>query len=517
MLISLSLTPHRDMPRARNAFLVAAVFCAVSVVCPCIARSDTFDEVRHRGLLIWGADSEGGGPYIYPDPQHPREMIGFEVELAGLLARELGVSAQFRQGPWDNLPALLGTGEIDILLNGYELTPARASLMEHTIPYYIYEFALLVRRDEQRIAGWDDFTRGSEQKRLRVGVLTSTAAHKYAQEHFGPHVEVIGYEGNLDAMRDVETGKLDATVADLPVVIFSGDRFAGLKQAGPPAGHGNYVIYLRKGDSRLRDALNDAIARAIGSGELRRIYEKYRLWSPAQEELARLARPEAMSDFQATNLRGWQVIAQRGPLLLRSAGMTVLLACASMPLAIAVGLLVALGRLYGPTPLRWLLAGYVEVLRGTPLLLQLYVIFYILPEIGLGLPAVAAAIAGLAINYSAYEAEIYRAGLLAVPRGQMEAALALGMSHTMALRRVVVPQAMRMVVPPVTNDFIALFKDTSVCSVITVVELTKQYSIQRNDTGATLELAALTAILYLLMSLPLAHLTKRLERKSPRT
>jgi len=141
------------------------------------------------------------------------------------------------------------------------------------------------------------------------------------------------------------------------------------------------------------------------------------------------------------------------------------------------------------------------------------VIFFLLPEVGIALPAVAAAILGLAINYSAYEAEIYRAGIQSIPRGQTEAALALGMSKALALRRVILPQATRIVIPPVTNDFIALFKDTSVCSVITVMELTKQYSVQRNDTGATIELAALTAILYLVMSVPLSHVASRLENR----
>jgi polar amino acid transport system substrate-binding protein len=148
--------------------------------------------------------------------------------------------------------------------------------------------------------------------------------------------------------------------------------------------------------------------------------------------------------------------------------MTVFLAAASMPLAIVLGLLVALGRLYGPALLRWALAAYVEALRGTPLMLQLYVIFFLLPEVGISLSPLVAAVLGLAINYSAYEAEIYRAGLQAVPAGQMEAALALGMSRRLALRRIVIPQAVRIVIPPVTNDFIALLKDSSlVCSVVT--------------------------------------------------
>ena len=130
-----------------------------------------------------------------------------------------------------------------------------------------------------------------------------------------------------------------------------------------------------------------------------------------------------------------------------------------MPLAIAIGLIVAIGRLYGRGGFAFRCEAYVEVLRGTPLLLQLSVSDYVLPQFtGLSLPEFWAGVLGLAIDYSAYEAENYRAGLLAIPRGQMEAALSLGMSTTTALRRVIVPQAVRIVIPPVTNDFIALFK-----------------------------------------------------------
>jgi polar amino acid transport system substrate-binding protein len=155
----------------------------------------------------------------------------------------------------------------------------------------------------------------------------------------------------------------------------------------------------------------------------------------------------------------------------------------------------------------------VELVRGTPLVLQLYVIFFLLPELGISVNAFWAAVAGLAINYSAYEAEIYRAGLQAIPRGQMEAALALGMNRRLALRRIIIPQATRLVIPPVTNDFIALFKDTAVCSVITVVELSKQYYIQARSTGAIVELGLLTALLYLAMSYPLSILAAKLERR----
>jgi polar amino acid transport system substrate-binding protein len=160
---------------------------------------------------------------------------------------------------------------------------------------------------------------------------------------------------------------------------------------------------------------------------------------------------------------------------------------------------------------------YVEVLRGTPLLLQLWVIYFLLPELHVRLHPFWAGVLGLALNYSAYEAENYRAGLLAIPKGQMEAALALGMSTWTALRRVVIPQAVRIVIPPVTNDFIALFKDTSVCSVIAVTELTGRYRhLLVDHPHDVLELGLLTALLYLLMSYPLSLVARRLERRFPK-
>ena len=131
--------------------------------------------------------------------------------------------------------------------------------------------------------------------------------------------------------------------------------------------------------------------------------------------------------------------------------------------------------------------------------------------------ALVAAILGLALNYSAYESEIYRAGLKAVPLGQFEAALSLGLTKWQALRHVLVPQAVRIVMPPVTSDFIALFKDTSVCSAITVIELTKRYSVLALSTGRIVELALVTAVLYLAMSWPLSLLSRWFEARLERS
>jgi polar amino acid transport system substrate-binding protein len=483
-----------------------------------MARADTLDDIRRRGSIRWGADQEGGGPYIYSAPDNPQKLIGFEVELMQMLANRLGVRSEFHQCEWDNLPNLLGTGEIDVIVNGYELTKSRVARMAASIPYYVYELQLMARRDDDSIQSWDDL-RAKNGHRKVVGFLGGTAAQNYVQERFGDQVVIRIFPSSTQAMSAVVAKDTEATVQDVPIAQFYRNRYPAMRFVDSPVAPGYYVIYMRKGDDRLREELNAGLLELVHNGQLRKLYERYGLWNSAQEKLGTpgLGMEQLQDEglMQSEELHGWAVVGTSLDVLLKAAGMTILLTCLAMPLAIVVGLFVALIRLYGPAPLRWFFSAYVEILRGTPLLLQLVTIYYVLPPaFGFSLNPVLAAVLGLAVNYSAYESEIYRAGLLAIPVGQMEAALSLGMSRAVALRRIIVPQAVRLVIPPVTNDFIALFKDTSMCSVITVVELTKRYLILVNNTNAFLELMVVTALLYLMMSYPLSLLARRLERRT---
>jgi len=498
------------------------------------SAQDALEKIRQRGSLVWGADQEGGGPFIYPAADDPTRLEGFEVEIAEYLAGKLGVKSQFQQGQWDKLPDLMDRGDIDIVLNGYEWTPNRATRYGTSIPYYIYELQLLARKDDESLRAWDDLANPSDGELKRVSVLGGSAAQSYLESRYPDQVAIANFDGAADAMRAVELqlDGIDANLQDLPVWTFYQNGFPDLVPIGLPVGRGYYVILTRSNETALLQQLNRAIIDGMLDGSLRRIYEKYRMWNLTQSERGldvdgkgnfsgdRIARAAGESgpdeqDFQA--VRGWSVVMQRGGLLVWAAGLTIVLAVISMPLAILIGLVLALCRMFGNGLLKFLASLYIEVVRGTPLVLQLYVIFFLLPEIGISIHAFWAAVIGLAVNYSAYEAEIYRAGIQAIPRGQMEAATALGMSRGLTLRRIVIPQATRLVIPPMTNDFIALFKDTAVCSVITVVELSKQYYIHARSTGAILELGIVTALLYMAMSYPLSlvasHLEKRLARE----
>jgi His/Glu/Gln/Arg/opine family amino acid ABC transporter permease subunit len=213
----------------------------------------------------------------------------------------------------------------------------------------------------------------------------------------------------------------------------------------------------------------------------------------------------------AASMSWWRATLSYLPALLKASVVTILLSCVSMALAVTLGILIASGRVYGQRGVRLFLTGYVELVRGTPVLLQLFVLYYGIAS-AIKLPAFAAAFLGLALNYAAYESEIYRGALEAVPSGQLDAARILGLSELQVLTLVRGPQAFRFALAPMTNDFVALLKDSSLVSVLTVMELTKQTQIFATNIGSWVVPGSLCALLYLAMSLPLASLARRLER-----
>src|SRR5262249_24767913 len=210
------------------------------------------------------------------------------------------------------------------------------------------------------------------------------------------------------------------------------------------------------------------------------------------------------------------------PLLAHYALITVSLTGVSFALAMLLGMPIALARLYGPWWLRGLAVGYVEFFRGVPVMFLLFFLYFGVPAIAqqygwdasyFSLTPFVAATVGLGLNYAAYEAEIYRAGLHAIPVRQWEAAASLGMPAPLTFRRIILPQALRSILPPTTGDLVALFKDTSIASAIGLVELNKEYLILSKSSLQYVEIGLATAALYLLMSVPLGYLSRRLEQR----
>lgn len=201
------------------------------------------------------------------------------------------------------------------------------------------------------------------------------------------------------------------------------------------------------------------------------------------------------------------------PRLLEGAWITITVSLVAFALALIVGLLLGVARMSRFWPLSFLAAVYVQFIRGTPLLLQLFFIYYVLPYGGIILSPFASGVSGLTINYAAYMAEVFRSGVQAIPKGQWEAGRSLGMSGKLLMRRIILPQAFRIVIPALGNFFVSIFKDSALVSVITMRDLMFSGQLLAAATFKHFEIFALVALIYFIISYPTAKLVDYIEAR----
>ncbi|HKB81082.1 MAG TPA: ABC transporter substrate-binding protein/permease [Thermoanaerobaculia bacterium] len=453
--------------------------------------------------LRWGGDAEGGAPYVEADPNDPSRVRGFDVEVAGEIARGLGRRAEFVQVAFNSIDQSVERGDFEIGMSGVEDTPARRAAHAVTIPYYEFHEVLTVRA-----ADGDRFRTLADLRGHRVGTLGATIAYEILE---GQGVELVSYDDDVHPYEDLQQGRLDAVLLDNIIAARRVRRIPGLFIEPLPVATGHYIAVLAHDNTALRDRIDDVLRARMRDGTLERIDRKWGIWDRYQQPFfASVLSGKTSAAAQPAAPQPRKLVLAYIPLLLRASVVTVILSCAAMALAIFVGIGIASGRVYGNLAVRAALTTYVEVVRGTPVLLQLFVLYYGLSVV-IRLPAFLAALLGLGLNYAAYESEIYRGALDAVPRGQLEAARILGLTEGQVLRFVRGPQAFRLALAPMTNDFVALLKDSSLVSVITVVELTKQTQIFATNIGSWVVPGLLCAALYLALSLPLSRLARTLE------
>jgi His/Glu/Gln/Arg/opine family amino acid ABC transporter permease subunit len=457
--------------------------------------------------LRWGGDAEGGAPFVEADPGDPARVRGFDVDIAGMIAKGLGREPRFVQVAWASIEASVERGDFDVGMSGVEDRPELRERHAVSIPYYEFREVLAVRpQDSARLRRLDDLAG------RRVATLGATEAYRIlidAQTRRG--VVPVSYDDDVHPYADLVAGRVDAVLLDNIIAERSLRRAGGFVIQPEPVAVGHYVAVLARRDTALRDSI-DAILRArMRDGALEKSFRDWRVWDDAQARYFE----RALAASGVSGARQREPARSAGayvPSLLRAAAITLLLSCMAMCLAVAAGAAIAAGRVYGSPAVRGALSAYVEVVRGTPVLLQLFVLYYGLSSV-VRLPAFAAAVLGLGLNYAAYESEIYRGALQAIARSQLEAGRILGLSELQVFRLIRAPQALRLALAPMTNDFVALLKDSSLVSVITVVELTKQTAIYATNIGSWVVPGVLCGAVYLAFSLPLARLARRLERR----
>lgn len=509
------------LPTRLRARLALVVLCAVWFgQSACQAADDTSSRIAADGgsaVLRWGGDAEGGAPFVEADAQDPSVVRGFDVELAELMGAHVGRASQFTQVAWASIEQSVARGDVDVGLSGLEDRPALRTRYAVTDPYFEFREVLAVRpADTARYRSLADL------KGQRVATLGNTLAYRLlldAQKDLG--VVPVSYDDNVHPYTDLMSGRVEAVLLDHVLAEQALRRTPGFAIQPGTVATGHYVGVLAPGREALRDSLNVMLRVRMADGSLERIFRRWQVWDSAQAAFQTRVLQAPRSSPGASESVGEVDTASRPsayrdtsylPALLRGAALTVVISVAAMALAVLLGIVVASGRVYGPSWMRAALVVYVEVVRGTPVLLQLFVLYYGLAGV-IRLPALLAAILGLGLNYAAYEAEVYRAALQAIPRAQLEAARTLGLSEWQVFRLVRAPQALRLALAPMTNDFVALLKDSSLVSVITVVELTKQTAIYATNVGSWLVPGLLCAAMYLALSLPLARVARQLEAR----
>lgn len=467
-------------------------------------------------ILRYGADLEGGAPYVFQDHDNPDKLVGFEVDLIDEIAKQLGRKPVHVQNDWDKLVPGLSRDLYDVAIQGLEVTPEHEEVVAFSVPYYITSLQLAVRKDMFLINSLEDC-----HGRV-VGTLKESQA-QYILESL-KDVDVRSYATEVNGFDDLANGRLDAVLFDAPVALYYATPRPELKLVSEPIGRIIYGMAMRKDNAELVNKINEILTKMKENGQLRNILDRWGLWNSLVanefEDFSRTNTPATKLnewlEFQKP-VSGWKAKFDRYagflPIFGKGAIVTMEISILAMVLAIVWGFLLAVIRVYAPTFLGVLAVLYIEIVRGTPVLIQLFFIFYGLPALGIKFSPFVAGIMGLGLNYAAYEAENYRAGLISVPASQMQAALALGMTRWQAIRFVIAPQAVRVSLPPVTNDFISLLKDSSLVSVITMVELTKVYGQVATTYYDYFGTGIMVAVIYLLLGLPFVRLARWTEKR----
>ncbi|MEO7361434.1 MAG: ABC transporter substrate-binding protein/permease, partial [Gemmatimonadaceae bacterium] len=498
---------------AMGALLIAATeLTSIPPASPQIASAQPPSSASKP--FRWGGDAEGGAPFVEADATDPTKVRGFDVEIAELIARGLGREPQFVQVAWASIEQSTERGDFEIGMSGVEDRAELRARHSVTLPYYEFYEVLAVRAaDSAKYRTLDALAKH------KVATLGGTKAYEIlldAQKRVG--VVPVSYDDDVHPYTDLVAGRVDAVLLDHVIAERSLRRTGKFVIQPQPVDTGHYVGVMALTNSALRDSANRVLLARMRDGTLETVFRKWDVWDERQAAFQQRLIASLTADVQVRDTAIALLVPDPKsvftylPALLRAAGITLVLSCLAMALAVTIGIIVAAGRVYGPRPVRALLMVYVEIIRGTPVLLQLFVLYYGLSGV-VKLPAFVAAVVGLGLNYAAYESEIYRAALENISRAQLEAARTLGLSEMQILRLVRGPQALRLALAPMTNDFVALLKDSSLVSVITVVELTKQTAIYATNIGSWVVPGILCSLVYLAMSLPLSQVARRLERK----
>lgn len=419
-------------------------------------------------------------------------IVGFDIEIAKEIAKDMGAELIIKDTSFDALLPELTTGRIDFVISGMNPTEDRRKSIDFSIPYYKAEQTIVVRKEDK-----DKFNTIESLEGASFGVQKSSVQEKIAKSI--PNATVVSLDKIPDLMLQLETGRVDVVIAEYPVAKANMDEEKmAITDAKPKSENDEYAVGVRKGNEELLESINGTLERLIADNQVQKFVD----------EAGDLA-----ADRVKEQLNTFEYFWKYRDYYAKGVQYTLLISALGVLFGFILGLVIALLRMSGNSILKFIATAYIEIMRGTPMLVQLFIIHYSLASFDIKFTPIQSGILTLSLNSAAYLAEIFRAGIQGVDRGQLEAARSLGMKKSQAMRHIILPQALKSVLPAIGNEFIVIIKESSIVSFIGVMDIMYQAQILRGSTFAALNPLLVAAVMYFVLTFVLSKLLGVLERK----
>ncbi|MBB2547626.1 ABC transporter permease subunit [Staphylococcus aureus] len=449
-------------------------------------QDQTWEKIKERGELRVGLSADYAPMEFEHTVNGKTEYGGVDIDLAKKIAKDNNLKLKIVNMSFDSLLGALKTGKIDIIISGMTSTPERKKQVDFSDSYMMTKNIMLVKKD--KVNEYKDIKDFNNKK---VGAQKGTEQEKIAQTEI-ENASITSLSRLPDVILALKSGKVEGAVVEKPVAE------AYLKQ-NPKLGISNVkfneeekdtVIAVPKDSPKLLSQINKTIKEVKDKG----LIDKY-MTNAAN----------AMNDDSG-------FISKYGSFFLKGIKITILISLIGVALGSILGAFVALMKLSKIKIISWIASIYIEILRGTPMLVQVFIVFFgITAALGLDISALVCGTIALVINSSAYIAEIIRAGINAVDKGQMEAARSLGLNYRQTMKSVIMPQAIKNILPALGNEFVTLIKESSIVSTIGVGEIMFNAQVVQGISFDPFTPLLVAAALYFVLTFVLTRIMNMIE------
>lgn len=449
-------------------------------------QEQTWEKIKERGELRVGLSADYAPMEFEHTVNGKTEYAGVDIDLAKKIAKDNNLKLKIVNMSFDSLLGALKTGKIDIIISGMTSTPERKKQVDFSDSYMMTKNIMLVKKD--KVNEYKDIKDFNNKK---VGAQKGTEQEKIAQTEI-ENASITSLSRLPDVILALKSGKVEGAVVEKPVAE------AYLKQ-NPKLGISNVkfneeekdtVIAVPKDSPKLLSQINKTIKEVKDKG----LIDKY-MTNAAN----------AMNDDSG-------FISKYGSFFLKGIKITILISLIGVALGSILGAFVALMKLSKIKIISWIASIYIEILRGTPMLVQVFIVFFgITAALGLDISALVCGTIALVINSSAYIAEIIRAGINAVDKGQMEAARSLGLNYRQTMKSVIMPQAIKNILPALGNEFVTLIKESSIVSTIGVGEIMFNAQVVQGISFDPFTPLLVAAALYFVLTFVLTRIMNMIE------